>query len=814
MLIPVLQRRPLLTLFLSFVCSLFGLQGIHAQHIVINEYMASNGTVFADEDGDYEDWIELYNADSIAVNLGNWSITDDPSRLRRWVFPNVILNPGDFLVFFASGKNRKEGPYFHTNFRISASGEPLILSDPSGTIIDQHEPIPIPRDVSYGRMPDGGPDLTFFYKPTPGFSNLLSETWLPENTLTPNRVSGFYHDSFYLKFLDQFDSGVVLYYTLNGSDPKTSDSILSDSLLILDRTSEPNHISIIRTTPLEANYGEDYDFWWAWREPKGAVFKGTSLKVQAFIGDSAVSGIHYLSYFVNQSNSKKYTFPVISIIIPESSLFDYNQGIYVPGVTADQFPEWSWYWGHGNFYNTGSQWERNAFIQYIDTSNHVALERSVGLRIHGNASRVLPIKSLRLYSRPDFNGNHFNFQFFSESDFTNYERILLRNSGQDFNGVYFNDAFTQSFVDELGIECQRYQPSIVFINGEYWGIHNMRERIDERFLAYRKNANPNNLDLIQYSSDRVEEESGDYSHFQSEVVDFLENNLNNLNHPSVYEHLNHVIDIANHIDFHITKIFFGVYDWPGNNVRIWRERKPDSKYRWISFDNDDAFLRPNLNSIWHATRDDRDRWPTQAYATFVFRNLLNIDRYKDSFLNRFEYLINHNFHPQRVDSIYMAFASVVEPEMGEHIDRWQFPSSKSTWKENVNNIRTAISNRYCVLRETFIDFFEIEDENFLKEVCELSHVSKVELPQSILIYPNPNRGTFKLALPVDLRTNGNELLTIYSTSGKQVFSSHIKSLNFNHLNTSEVRLEGLSPGVYIVKFNTGNQTLTGRFVTY
>ena len=142
--------------------------------VLINEIMASNGETIADEDGDYEDWIEFYNAGSEAINLAGYYLSDDDEDPLLWQFPDVVIPPQGFLLVWASGKDRTDGE-LHTNFKINREGEPLTLTLPDArTVVDRVEATIIPRDYSFGRLPDGGGAWNYLLLPNPGSSNVDS----------------------------------------------------------------------------------------------------------------------------------------------------------------------------------------------------------------------------------------------------------------------------------------------------------------------------------------------------------------------------------------------------------------------------------------------------------------------------------------------------------------------------------------------------------------------------------------------------------------------------------------------------------------
>jgi hypothetical protein len=143
--------------------------------VCINEFSAYNDGHVADADGDYGDWLELYNGGSRTIRLEGYYLSDDESEPLKWRFPQVELAPGEYLLVWASGKNRVQGE-LHTNFSIKQEGEPLILSSPKGNVVDWIEPVPGRPEASVGRIPDGGRELHYLFTPSPGRSNSVSDS--------------------------------------------------------------------------------------------------------------------------------------------------------------------------------------------------------------------------------------------------------------------------------------------------------------------------------------------------------------------------------------------------------------------------------------------------------------------------------------------------------------------------------------------------------------------------------------------------------------------------------------------------------------
>jgi hypothetical protein len=156
----------------------FFLMGLNAQEIVINEVMSSNRSILADEDGDYEDWIELYNLSDDPVNLSGYGLSDKTNEPFRWVFPDLTISAGSYLLVWASGKDRRDpsGP-LHTNFSISSDGEPIVFTDPSGTLLNESAPVTLEPNISYGRKPDGSINWYYFNEPTREIAISGMVTW-------------------------------------------------------------------------------------------------------------------------------------------------------------------------------------------------------------------------------------------------------------------------------------------------------------------------------------------------------------------------------------------------------------------------------------------------------------------------------------------------------------------------------------------------------------------------------------------------------------------------------------------------------------
>lgn len=272
------------------------------------------------------------------------------------------------------------------------------------------------------------------------------------------------------------------------------------------------------------------------------------------------------------------------------------------------------------------------------------------------------------------------------------------------------DAAAQLIVRHLNFDTQAYSPAIVFINGEYWGIKNIREKYDKHYLERVYGVDPENIDLISGIRD-VEEGSLDYYQEMSKYI--TENNMSDTAH---YARVSTYMDIDNYINYYSSQIYFGNNDWPQNNIAFWRLRTPyspnaqpghDGRFRWMMFDVDRSFAfgylaSDSIDLLIHVT-------DTSASHSKLILSLLNNSEFKREFINRQADLLNSTFLPHRIISIIDSIAENIEPVIGEHIRRWNKPSSISSWNNSIKKMRSFAHNRPHFLRSHIMKYFNLPD---------------------------------------------------------------------------------------------------------
>ncbi|MFO7873424.1 MAG: CotH kinase family protein [Bacteroidales bacterium] len=741
-------------LLLPFLMLIFLAENTAAQDVVVNEVLASNGSGITDEDGDAEPWIELYNAGDEPLDLSGYGLSDDYDRPHRWVFPEVTLKPDSFLLIWASGKDRNDpGAPLHANFRVAQAGEEVIITCPEGDTTDELNPTTIPTNISYGRKPDGANQWYFFSEPTPGNGNISQGytgiTGQPEINLQ------FIENRKYQVEIDHPEEEAFVYYSTDGSEPNESSAMYTAPFQF---EAPPDSLMYIRTTPVEAAENG-----FGWYTPEGsfhsiAVVRAIAQK-QGYLPSSVQT----------QSNIGGYSrLPVISIATHPASLFSDSIGIYVPG---DIYNELGWnhdnWWGapNANYHQRGPAWEREATIElfFPDGAYH---NQNIGLRIHGGGSRTMPLKTLRVYARNKYGQSEVDFDVFGNGS-TGYKRLLFRNSGQDVMAAMFRDAAIQTIVKHLNFNTQAYQPSIAFINGEYWGIHNIRERYDKHYLERVHQIDPENIDLL---SRRYLVKEGDNKHYLA-TLDYIEQN--GLEEDHHYDYILTRIDTENFIDYKIAHIFSANTDWPHSNIDFWRLRTEkylpnapyghDGRWRWLFYDLDFGFgflggSQYQHNTLAYATSEEQWDKANPPWSTSLLRSFLENERFRIRFINRFADLLNTCFLEERTTRVIMDMKNVIKPEIPNHIARWGHPSELNKWENNANRMLEFSKRRPSAQRKHIREKFDIEDDviveldvsNTLKGHIRINTIEIVPCTPGVSEKPYPWNGKYFKDIPIEV----------------------------------------------------------------
>lgn len=619
-----MKARFLLILFLALVAG-----PADAGSLVINEF-------FALGKGKWPDWIELYNRGKTTVQLKGYSLTDDLDEPFKWTCRDpVALRPGEYALFVADKKNIAN----HTNFRLNSKGEELALFNDQGDLVDHIEFGPQIEVMSVGRYPDGAQACHLFGNPTPKARNmsparLFAGTHIDENNpLSPPKPSvptGIYPDPFSVSFSPE-GQGIIV-YTLDGSMPDSE--------------------SLPYTRPI--------------RIKSNRVLRARTIK------DGFSSSVVTRTYLIGESKN----LPIVSIALDPVSLWDEEFGIYVKGS------KWKGNNWDEQFYNYKQNWKRDVHVTMLGPSGEVLAEYPARVKIYGGASRGHPQKSLALEAE----GNPGPADVFQKGAGLHYKTLLLRNSGDDWGRTMFRDVLMHTIIMEhTDIDHQSARPVILLLNGRYWGIHNLREKIDKHYLERNHNIPADQVDLIERGR---EVKAGSIKHY-GQLLEFLRNR--DFTRNSVFQELENRVDIEEFTDYQIAEIYFLNRDWPGNNIRAWRPQKDGGKWRWILYDTDNGFsckgTKPESNALKRALQ------PEFGNSNLLIRKCLENPSFREYFIQRFASHLQVTFSPERVLGIISSLESRIEPEMKDHIQRWGEPDSFQEWKKEIAVLRSFAKKR-------------------------------------------------------------------------------------------------------------------------
>ncbi len=617
------------------------------------EVMTGNETTLADENGNYHDWAEIRNITDEVQDLGGYTLSDDSNYLSKWEFPSISVQPGQSVIVFMSpdydaGANTGSG-FLYADFGLGRKGDVLFLSDPEGNIIQRMDIPELTSDISYGFL-EGSFEPVYFSNPTPGMPNDEKSSAVAYCTSPVFSARGGFYASPVSLSLSTPENETTIYYTTDGSTPGPGSKIYTQP------------INIESTTVINA---------------------------RAYKRGCLPSKVVTNTYLFEPLNG----FATVAITTDPENLWDEDTGIYVMGKNAE--PEYP-YLG-ANFWQ---DWEKPAHIEFFETDGSLAFSMNAGISIHGEYTRAADQKSFAIEARKKYGSEYINYRVFPEKNLTYYQSLVLRNSGQDNGNTKIRDVLISQLMKETGIDYQAYRPAVLYLNGEYWGLYTLRESTDKHFLSFNNNLpDPDNLDIIE-GNNRVHQ--GDYSHFKS-VLQYIKSH--DLSVDEHYEHVKTLIDVDNFIDYQIAVIYAANTD--NGNIKYWRERTPDSKWRWILFDFDMAFRRVDHDTVSHVFNPEgtgAGNW----FSTTVQMGLLQNDEFRDRFLKRFAYHLNNTFEPNRVISYIDELASEIEPEIPRNFKKWK--GSYSLWKDCVQKLKDFVIGRPYYVKMYLQQYFGLTDE--------------------------------------------------------------------------------------------------------
>src|SRR5690625_4661252 len=532
--------------------------------------------------------------------------------------------------------------------------------------------------------------------------------------------SGVYDEIFYLEL--ETEEGHEIYYTLDGSFPNAQSNKYESPIEISKDVM--NEIPIISNNKTSLRH-EGFSF-----ESKD-VKKGVTVTAVSAIKKHGSMGRTFskpkTKTYIFDSNLFTSNLPVISLTMDPFDLFDFKKGIYIPGIWYEEDSPWS-----GNFAQKGREHEKNATIELFQQDGLLAFQQDIGIRINGRATRSYPQKSLRLYSRSDYGQSRFYTDIFNDLPYNEFNLLILRNSGNDYYSTLIRDALMHELIKDQKVDVQAYQPTILLLNGEYWGIHNLREKFTEDYLDIKYNVKDQDLILMKVFKEgdsvdfdmKVGTQKDKLSYFQ--VLDFVEEN--DMTENKNVHHLDTLIDIDNFFHYVAYQVYYVNTDSFSNNLMVWRKKSNysldapdeghDGRWRWMLFDLDfgmglDMHVNTNYegnpveyNMIKHVLADEE--------RMKLFRELMKNKDAQDRFIKIMLTLLNNNFEPTHVKDKIDELADKIRPEIPQSITRWENIESVEKWEDNIQVLRNFADERPEFIKQHMMEEFGFTEDEIKK----------------------------------------------------------------------------------------------------
>lgn len=395
---------------------------------------------------------------------------------------------------------------------------------------------------------------------------------------------------------------------------------------------------------------------------------------------------------------EKHSLPVVFLTTNPNSLFDPDSGIYMEGNFAQSKQP---HYGANYWLDK----EVPVTVEFMEPGvNAPAFVKRAGLKIFGNYSRQNDKKSVAITFREKYGDKRLHYSLFPEfPELNKFKVFILRNNGSNFGNDYIRDRLASSISEGLGVDYQRGRFAVVYYNGEYYGIHSIRERSTEYYFETHYGLNPDNIDLLKADNSVSAGSAVDYV----ALMDWLE--LNSLENETNYAYVSSQIDVDNFINYMQTEMYANNRDWPGNNLKKWRNNNPKTPWKWFLYDMDfgmgNGYSEYTNNIFEFAAAEDGESWPNGPEYTLLFRSLLENPGFRTAFVNRMAVLLNMNFSSARVLARIESMMSEIESEIPRDQERWNLSASRMD--RQLEDIKSFAKDRPEVVYDELREYFEL-----------------------------------------------------------------------------------------------------------
>lgn len=752
--------------------------------LMINEIMPVNRATLTDESGNFSDYIELYNATGAAVELEGWALSDDDMNHRKWLFPQRTMQPGEYLVIFASGKDRRSASgTLHANFKLSSKGEVLRLYNPQGDVASYVEYSSAVADQALSREADGG--FTVLLEPSPGYPNTPEGARSVSSVMLTNS-RGLYINEIYAmgsgpdwveirnesdKAVDlsgmglsdnpakprkwQFPEGARLrakgYAVIALTGPETEEITweserkdpgftadytasfaLSDGETVCLSTAKGKLLDRVKLFDQHrgVSYGraEGHSGYRYFQEPtpgkpnSAASYAGVTKEIEFSVPPGVVREEQVSLALSSDPGARIYYTLDGSEPTAASTLYTgplqlkSNAFIKAVAMEEDRVPtqpvtmtyifgqhtlrlvsiigKASLLNGDRGVLNTGTKTEVTVYADiYEPDGTKLAGQRCV-LEMIGHHSRVhYAQKSFKLTAKRATGDTRIRGTLFSNRDYDKVKSIVLRAGGQDVDQTKMRDSILTSLAADTSVMYQETEPCVVYVNGQYWGLYNMREHVDTHSIAQFEGwSDPDGV--------LMGEGTGESTPEYRKLISWVESH--NLSKDANIEKLREMMDIENYLDYVILEMYSNNQDM--NNVRFYCSPKEDPRWKWVLFDLDLSYQLDREN-VGDWFRDTVGTITSQT--TTPFKQLMSNAEIKDYFLTRCGQLLATTLSAENVTAKIAERATLIKGEMSRNCKRWSWTTT--AWKRYVSEMTSYAKKRPAMLIKDLCKTFKLSD---------------------------------------------------------------------------------------------------------
>jgi len=620
--------------------------------VVINEYSCSNISNYQDNYSKYEDWIELYNTEATSIDLTGYYLSDKSTNPTKWIFPAITIPANGHLIIFATGRDEYSGGNLHTNFKLTQTKpEKIIFSNQSGTIIEQVTLSPNQINHSRGRTTDGASTWSVFTTPTPDAANINA---VDEYATTPifSLNAGLYTSAINLDITSP-DPNITIYYTTDGTSPTTSSTPVSGS------------INISSTTVIKAK-----------------AFSSTSSVPPSFIETN--------TYFINDVHT-----------------------MVVLSISGDQL----------NDLLAGSYDEPKGVLEYFNANQTLVDEASGYFNKHGNDSWAYNQRGVDFIAKDQFGINNvIHEKIFRTKTRHKFQRLIIKAAANDnypfeTGSAHIRDSYIHSLsqIGHLKLDERSYEPCILYLNGKYWGVYDIREKVDDAdFTDYYFDQDKNNLQFLKTWGGTWAEYGGVQAQTDwDEIKNYILSN--DMSIQSNFDYVTSVYNWKSLVDYVVLNSYVVCSDWLNWNTAWWRGLDVNGskrKWRYSLWDMDATFGHyinytdiPTQNASADPCNPENLDNPGGQGHIPILNALMTNETFNQYYIARYADLSNTVFSCDFMQAHLDSLINLIEPEMQRQVDKWG--GSMTDWQENVQTLRDYIDDRCAEITDGMIDCYDL-----------------------------------------------------------------------------------------------------------